>query len=135
MSFKSVLPKHIKRVDQIIVGTCAFVGRTREKDFIYSFPPLSATKARIGNAKANKTIGSINAFDGNGKLALIKAKIESKSIIAKLKNAVPQCEYMIFKKKFPIFLSKIQHLTFGNYHFNGNIVRFVRNGIQNERGI
>ena len=115
--FKKVLPKHIRSVDQIIIGMCAFVGRAGEKDFIYSFPPLNLTNIRVGNAKANKIIGNINALEGSGKLWLINANIESKSIIANERNAVPKDELIILEKKFLILLSKTQHLAFGNYHF------------------
>ena len=111
------------------------LGRARENDLKYCFPPLDDTKARSGNVKANITIGSINAFSGKVRVEFIKLQIESRSIIKKLKNAVPQCEPIISKKKLPILFSKIKHLAFSNNHFKWNIVRFVRKGIQNERGI
>ena len=116
----------------MIVGICILLGSSSENDFKYFLPPRDAIKRSKGNAKAIIVIGNNQAFVERKSVVFTRLKIESRSIMANTVNAAPKCEQIISIKKFAIFLSKVKHLTFCNYHFKGNIVLVGWKGVENK---
>jgi hypothetical protein len=98
-----VLPKIKRSIEKIIVGTCCFLGNERCRVGKYSFPPREAAKTMNGSTKAIASIGIINTLFENKSVEFNRLKIAISDIIKKVRNAVPDEEKSISRKKSLIF--------------------------------